>query len=262
MLEGRTAELDQLTSLLALARTGRSAALVLRGEAGIGKSALLEAAAGAAAPHDSEHGAPWGRVLRTTGVEAESELPFAGLHMLLHPVTDRVGALPAPQAAALRTALGLAGGAHDGPGDRFLTGVAVLSLLSELADDGPLLCVVDDAHWLDHASADALLFAARRLTAEGVVMLFAAREPHGPPFPAAGLPELRLAGIDDAAADRLLAAHAGDLPPYVRRQLLAEARGNPLALRELPAAQREGQLAAGGPPAAPGPGPARGHPNG
>ncbi|MEV0440674.1 AAA family ATPase [Streptomyces spectabilis] len=255
MLEGRTAELDQLTSLLALARTGRSAALVLRGEAGIGKSALLEAAAGAAAPHDSEHGAPWGRVLRTTGVEAESELPFAGLHMLLHPVTDRVGALPAPQAAALRTALGLAGGAHDGPGDRFLTGVAVLSLLSELADDGPLLCVVDDAHWLDHASADALLFAARRLTAEGVVMLFAAREPHGPPFPAAGLPELRLAGIDDAAADRLLAAHAGDLPPYVRRQLLAEARGNPLALRELPAAQREGQLAAAGPPAAPGPGP-------
>ncbi|QCX75537.1 Putative HTH-type transcriptional regulator [Streptomyces sp. YIM 121038] len=258
MLEGRTEELHQLTSLLALARTGHSAALVLRGEAGIGKSALLGAVAADGAGADgTPSAAPWGRVLRTTGVEAESELPFAGLHMLLHQVTDRVDALPAPQAAALRTALGLAGGTHGGPGDRFLTGVALLTLLSELADDGPLLCVVDDAHWLDHASADALLFAARRLTAEGVVMLFAAREPHAPPFPAAGLPELRLTGIDDDAADRILAAHAADLPPYVRRQLLAEAGGNPLALRELPAAQREGQLVASGPPSAPVPGPSR-----
>ncbi|MEI5099713.1 LuxR C-terminal-related transcriptional regulator [Streptomyces sp. PmtG] len=227
--------------------------MVLRGEAGIGKSALLDAAAASLT-----EAAPQGRVLRTTGVEAESELPFAGLHMLLHRVTDRVGALPDPQAAALRTALGLAG---DGPGDRFLTGVALLTLLSELADGdvggAPLLCVVDDAHWLDHASADALLFAARRLTAEGVVMLFAAREPHAPPFPAHGLPELRLTGLDDDAADRLLTAHAADLPPYARRQIRAEARGNPLALRELPAAQREGHLTTLGPSATPPPGQTR-----
>ncbi|MFD9906181.1 AAA family ATPase [Streptomyces sp. NPDC059063] len=241
MLEGRTEELAHLDNLLALARQGQSSALVVRGEAGIGKSALLSAVRETAK-------AAGATTLHTTAVEAETDLPYAGLHLLLHQVTDRVRDLPEPQAAALRAALGHTGG---GPGDRFLTGLAVLTLLAELADEGPLLCVVDDAHWLDHASADALLFAARRLAAEGVVLLFAVREPHAPAFPAPGLPELRLTGLDDGAARQLLAAHAADLPAYVRRQILTEARGNPLALLELPAAQREGHLAAYGPHAAP-----------
>ncbi|WJV49755.1 helix-turn-helix transcriptional regulator [Streptomyces flavofungini] len=242
MLQGRTAELDQLAALLARARQGESSALVLRGEAGIGKSALLSETAAMATDQDF-------RVLRTTAAETETDLPFAALHLLLHRHTDRISALPAPQATALRTALGPAPGAGptDGDGatsaaDRFLTGLAVLTLLAELADERPLLCVVDDAHWLDHASAEALLFAGRRLAVEGVVLLFAAREGHAPQFPAPGLPELRVDGIGEEAAADLLAEHAGDLPPYVRAEILGEARGNPLALRELPAAQREGHL--------------------
>ncbi|WP_189176008.1 AAA family ATPase, partial [Streptomyces lasiicapitis] len=243
MLRGRTRELTQLEAhLTRAAQQGESTALVLRGEAGIGKSALLtETAKTAEAQHF--------KVLRTTGMEAESELPFAALHLLLHRETDRIAALPAPQAAALRTALGLPGSTSEGgPSDGgrntdpFLTGLALLTLLAELAETQPLLCVLDDAHWLDQPSAQALLFAARRLAAEGVVLLFAVREPHAPRFPAPGLPELRLTGIDDAAAAHLLAEHAGDLPPYVHRHILTESRGNPLALRELPAAQREGHL--------------------
>ncbi|MFE6404894.1 helix-turn-helix transcriptional regulator [Streptomyces alboflavus] len=248
MLQGRAAELDQLTALLTRARQGHSSALVLRGEAGIGKSALLAETTALAEAQGF-------KVLRTTATETETDLPFAALHLLLHRDTDRIAALPAPQAAALRTALGLAPGAGAGHGptdgdgatsaaDRFLTGLAVLTLLAELADGQPLLCVVDDAHWLDHASAEALLFAARRLAAEGVVLLFAVREGHAPRFPAPGLPESRVTGIDDLAAADLLAEHAGDLPPYVRAEILSEARGNPLALRELPAAQREGHLGA------------------
>ncbi|MEU4578697.1 AAA family ATPase [Nonomuraea sp. ATR24] len=230
MLHGRADELAQIDRLLVAARDGRSAAVVIRGEAGIGKSALLEHTAAAA----------WDmRVLRTIGTEAESELPFAGLHLLLGRAADRVGTLPDRQAQALRGALGLE--PVSGP-ERFLVGLALLTLLAELAEEGPLLCLIDDAHWLDPASADALLFAARRLNAEGVVMLFAARDAHAPPFPAPGLTELRLAGLDHTAAADLLAEHARDLPPYARDQILTEARGNPLALRELPTAQREGQI--------------------
>ncbi|WP_367040340.1 AAA family ATPase [Streptomyces sp. Je 1-332] len=231
MLYGRGDEIARLDALLAQARQGHSAALVVRGEAGIGKSALLAHAA--ARSHDT-------RLLQATGIEAESELPFAGLHLLLHRVTDRIDTLPEPQARALRAALGLAPNA---PADRFLIGLAVLTLLADLADEaGSLLCLVDDAQWLDQASADALLFAARRLAADGVVMLFAARDAHAPPFPAQGLPELRLTGLDDETAGDLLAEHAGDLPRYVREQIRAESGGNPLALRELPAAQREGHI--------------------
>ncbi|MFD5702543.1 helix-turn-helix transcriptional regulator [Streptomyces lasiicapitis] len=245
MLQGRTRELTQLEAhLTRAAQQGESTALVLRGEAGIGKSALLTETAKAA---EAQHF----KVLRTTGMEAESELPFAALHLLLHRESDRIAALPAPQAAALRTALGLPGSTSEGEGeagnggrntDPFLTGLALLTLLAELAEHQPLLCVLDDAHWLDQPSAQALLFAARRLAAEGVILLFAVREPHAPRFPAPGLPELRLTGIDDTAAAHLLAEHAGDLPPYVHRHILTESRGNPLALRELPAAQREGHL--------------------
>ncbi|MER5256615.1 AAA family ATPase [Streptomyces sp. NPDC002855] len=241
MLYGRGSETALLDGLLAKARQGHSAALVVRGEAGIGKSALLAHAAATATAHATTHRTS---LLQATGIEAESELPFAGLHLLLHRVTDRIHDLPEPQAKALRAALGLAPSAR---ADRFLIGLAVLTLLADLAEgEGSLLCLIDDAQWLDQASADALLFAARRLAAEGVVMVFAARDAHAPPFPAQGLPELRLTGLDDEAAGELLAEHAGDLPRYVREQIRGESGGNPLALRELPAAQREGHIPAYG----------------
>ncbi|MGC5013749.1 helix-turn-helix transcriptional regulator [Streptosporangium sp. DT93] len=233
MFHGRTDERAVIDRLLADARRRRSGALVVRGEAGIGKSALLDHAAGAVAGDM--------RVLRGVGIEAESELPFAGLHLLLRGVADHIGALPARQARALRGALGTAPAAG---GDRFLTGLAVLTLLADLAEERPLLCLVDDAHWLDHASAEALLFAARRLDAEGVALVLAARDLHAPAFPAPGLAEVRLPGLDAADAEGLLAGHAADLPRHVRDQILREARGNPLALLELAAAQREGRLPA------------------
>ncbi|WP_354637383.1 ATP-binding protein [Kitasatospora camelliae] len=225
MLYGRAAESGQLRSLLLRAAEGASGALVLHGEAGIGKTALLDQLA-------AEAGAA--RVLRMTGIEAETELPFAALHQLLRPALDRLDQLPGPQADALRTAFGLA--APTGQ-DRFLTGLAVLTLLSEYAGEDPVLCLVDDAQWVDQASLDALTFAARRLDAEGVVMLLAMREPR--PL---GLPELRLEALDREAVTALLAEHAGaDLPPPVRERVAAQACGNPLALIELPRALSEDQ---------------------
>ncbi|MEV4065480.1 LuxR C-terminal-related transcriptional regulator [Nonomuraea dietziae] len=228
MLYGRQAEQAAVDELL----RARSGALIVRGEAGIGKSALLDYAGKKAQA----------RVLRVDGVESESDLPFAALHLLLRPVLDHLGALPEQQAQALRGALGLGAPTQ---GDRFLVGLATLSLLVELSAEGPVMCLVDDAQWLDGESADALLFAARRLHAEPVAALVAARETDGS-FSARGLPELRLAELDAAAARRLLAEQATDLPPAVRDQLIAEARGNPLALIELPrmltAEQRKGAL--------------------
>src|SRR5215468_2821610 len=245
VLYGRHQECAAVDRLLQAAREGHSGVLVLRGEAGVGKSALLAYAAGRARGMT---------VLRAAGVEAEVELPFAALHQLLRPLLDRLGHLPAPQAAALQAAFGLApapadrglGGGH--MGDRFLLSVGVLSLLADAAEQRPLVCLLDDAHWLDQASADALVFAARRLGAEGIGLLFAARDAELRGFDAPGLPELRLSGLDSTAAARLLADAAPSAPAAgVRDQLLAAAGGNPLALLELPAALSAVQLAARAP---------------
>ena len=221
MLNGRAAEQAAIDRLLDAARAGASGALVLRGDAGIGKTALLDYAAAAAAGF---------QVIRGTGIESEAELPFAGLHLLLRPALDRIGALPVPQRQAVEGAFGLAPAP---PGDPLLIGMAVLSLLSELAGDGPLLCLVDDAHWLDGSSAAALAFAARRLGEEGIALIMAARDGEGR-FPASGLPELRVAGLAPESAAALLDAQPADLTAALRYRILAEAQGNPLALIELP----------------------------
>ncbi|MGF1432274.1 AAA family ATPase, partial [Kitasatospora sp. LaBMicrA B282] len=229
MLYGRAGEQAALAGLLAGAREGRSGALVLRGEPGIGKSALLEYAA---------EQADGFTVLRATGVESEADLPFAGLHLLLAPALHLLPALPVPQRRALEAAFGLAAvdGPGGGPADRLLGGLATLGLLAESAAERPLLCLVDDAQWLDHSSAEALLLAARRLGREGLVLLFAARDGAGGPV-APGLPELRLAPLEPAAAAELLAARSGAAAELgLRYRVLAEAQGNPLALTELPAA--------------------------
>jgi len=231
VLCGRGDELAAIDRLLEGMRSGQAGALVLRGEAGIGKTALLDAAEGKAA------GA---RVLRVTGVESEAELPFAGLHALMRPALDEIGGLPERQAVALRGAFGLAEAAV---ADRFLVGLGVLSLVAELAESRPVLVLVDDAQWLDRASADALVFAARRLHAERAAVLAAARdEPPGGGLP--GLPELpglRVGGLDQASAERLLAGEG--LALAVRDQLIAEAAGNPLALIELSRGLSAGQRA-------------------
>src|SRR5688572_6589933 len=166
-LVNRTTELEHLDMLLADGRAGHSAALVLRAEAGVGKTALLRYAARRAAGF---------RVAQIAGVEAEMELPFAAVHQLCAPMLDRLDAIPAPQREALRVALGLATG---NPPDRFLIALATLSLLSAVAEERPLLCLVDDAQWLDDASAQILTFVARRLLAESIALVFAVREPAG-----------------------------------------------------------------------------------
>ena len=241
MLYGRGTEQDQIHRMLSRADDGAgdaggasaSSALVIHGEAGIGKTALLEYAAELAGP---------GRVLRTVGIESEMELAFGGLHQLLRPVTEHLDRLPEPQAAALNAAFGLSG---EPVRDRFTLGTAVLTALAEAASGGPLLCLIDDAQWLDRASLDALTFAARRLHAEGVVMLFGVRD-GVPGGQIAGLPQLKLHGLDPAAVDALLTDRAADLSPYARDQIVEQSQGNPLALLELPAAlsaeQRAGQL--------------------
>ena len=228
-MQGRAAERERIDRMLGDAGAGASSVLLIHGEAGIGKTALLDYAAARASGM---------RVLRIEGLESETELAFAGLHQLFLPIMDLVDRLPGPQAAALRAVFGLT---DDTVRDRFIIGLAVLSMLSEAAGDGTLLCLVDDVQWLDQASVDALTFAARRLQVEGVVMLFAARDTAGVAG-VRGLPVLRLAGLDQEAA----AALVPDLPPYVQERIMDEAQGNPLALRELSAAltpaQRAGQL--------------------
>jgi DNA-binding CsgD family transcriptional regulator len=230
-LRGRGDDCAQLDGLLERASTGRGGALMLRGEAGVGKTALLEYAIASA---------PTLRAIRVTGMESEMELAFAGLHQLCAPMLDQREPLPAPQRGALETAFGLTVGAVP---DRFLVGLAVLSLLSEVAQQRPLLCVIDDAQWLDRASAEALAFVARRLLAEPVVLLFAAREPSDV---LTGLPELLLEGLGDADARALLASVVpGRLDKRVADQVIAETRGNPLALLELPRGLSAAQLAGG-----------------
>lgn len=228
VLYGRSAETAAIDDLIARAGKGQGGALVLRGEAGAGKTALLDLAA--------SHGGPM-RVLRTTGVEAEADLAFAALHQLLLPVTGLLDALPEPQAEAVRGALGLA---PAGSGDRFLLAAGVLSLLAEAAAPDGLICVVDDFQWVDRPSADALLFAARRLRTEPIAMPLAVRGD----TPVPGLPSLEIAGLAEPAAAELLDA-GFTLAPPVRRELVALTGGNPLALREtarlLTDAQRAGR---------------------
>ncbi|GIG70259.1 ATP-binding protein [Phytomonospora endophytica] len=218
MLYGREAQLTALADALTRVREGGSAALVLRGEPGAGKTALLGHAAAEAKDMT---------VLRAAGVQVEAELPYAALHQVLRPALSLVDELPAPQASAIRGALGLAA---TGPPERFAVGLATLSLLAELAETRPVLCLVDNAQWLDRESADALSFAARRLHADRVGMLFAVRDT-GHDFRADGLDELPVPGLDEHAAAALLADSG--LSPELRSRVIAETGGNPLALREL-----------------------------
>jgi predicted ATPase len=183
MLIGRTKETAAIDRLLEGGRAGQSGVLVLRGEAGIGKSALLEQALKSATGFT---------VLRGAGIESESELAYAALHQILHPVFDRIERLPEPQAIALRAAFALSAETVE---ERFRVSLGVLGLLAEVAEEDPLLCVVDDAQWIDRASADALVFAARRLTLERIVLLFCARDDENRTFAAPGLPELRPAAL-------------------------------------------------------------------
>ena len=231
MLLGRRDECAVLDRLLEDARAGRSGVLVVRGEAGIGKTALLEYAVDAASDLS---------VLRAAGVEPERELAFAALAQFCAPLLDQLDRLPAPQQDALRITFGLAAGAVP---DRLLVGLATLGLLSEAAGERPLLCVIDDAQWLDRASAQALGFVARRLLAESVLVLFAAREATDL---LTGLPELVVDRLRDDDARKLLASVIpGRLDERVADQLLAETRGNPLALLELTRGLSSAQLAGG-----------------
>src|SRR6185312_1348358 len=208
----RERERAALDGLLGDLRLGRGGALVVRGEAGVGKSALLEYVVGAAADM---------RVAQAGGVESEMELAFASLHLLCAPLLDRLEDLPGPQRDALGVAFGLRAG---GAPDRFLVGLAVLTLLSEVAEERPLLCVVDDAQWLDQASAQVLTFAARRLLAEPVGLVFAAREPGGQ---LRGLTDLEVRGLPDPAARELLASVVRfRLDERGWDRILAEADGN------------------------------------
>ena len=229
-LVDRQRERQALDSLVQDLRSGRGRALVVRGEAGVGKSALLEYAAGAADM----------RVARAAGVESEMELAFAGLHQLCAPLLDRLEGLPVPQRDALGTAFGLRAG---GAPDRFLVGLAVLTLLSEAAGERPLLCLVDDAQWLDRASAQVLAFVARRLLADPVGLLFAVRDP-GEAL--GGLPDLEVRGLRDEDARGLLRSVVRvRLDEQVRDRIVAETHGNPLALLELPRGLSPAQLAGG-----------------
>jgi DNA-binding CsgD family transcriptional regulator len=212
-------------------RAGEGRALVVRGEPGVGKTVLLDYLAGRA---------PGCRVARAAGVQSEMELAFAGLHQLCAPMLDHAKSLPVPQREALLTAFGLSAGPVP---DRFLVGLAVVGLLSETAGERPLVCVVDDQQWLDHASAQALGFAARRLAADPVGLVFAARVP-GKDL--AGLPELVVEGLtDDDARGLLESVLTGPLDAQVREQIIADANGNPLALLELPRGLTPAQLAGG-----------------
>ena len=230
---GRSSESAMLDRLIEDARASRSGVLVVRGEAGIGKSALLRYAADKATGF---------RVARITGAEAELELPFAALHQIFTPLLDRLEALPEPQQDALRVALGIAAGAAP---DRFLVGLATLSLLAAVAEEQPLLCLVDDLQWLDEASAQVLGFVARRLLAEPIAIVFAVRSPADPPA-VSGLPELRVRGLGHDDASALLATVVpGRLDERVRERLIAETGGNPLALLELPRGMSAAELAGG-----------------
>jgi len=233
MLRGRRQQCRAVDGLLADVRAGRSRALVVRGEPGIGKTALLGYAADTAQDF---------QLVRAEGVESEMELPFAALHQLCGGMLGRLGALPGPQRDALGVAFGLCSGRVP---DRFLVGLAVLGLLSEVAADQPLLGLVDDGQWLDQASAQALAFVARRLDAESVALLFGTRD-LAAAGALAGLPALPLEGLSDADAQAILASVIpGPLDERVRDRIIAESGGNPLALLELPRGVTAAELAGG-----------------
>ncbi len=232
-LTDRRSERDALDRLVEAVRAGESRALVVRGDPGVGKTVLLDYLAGQASGAGC-------RVARAGGVQSEMELAFAGLHQLCAPMLSRAERLPVPQRDALQTAFGISTGP---PPDRFLVGLAVLSLLSEVAGERPLICVIDDEQWLDRASAQALGFVARRLAADPVGLVFAARDPGAE---LAGLPELEVDGLrDDDARALLESALSGPLDARVQDLIVAETRGNPLALLELPHGLTPAELAGG-----------------
>src|SRR5579859_3730286 len=232
-LTDRLGERQALDRLVDAVRADESRVLVIRGEPGVGKTALLDYLTGRASDAAC-------LVTRATGVQSEMELAFAGLHQVCVPVLSDMERLPGPQREALRTAFGLDEGP---PPDRFLVGLGVLGLLSEVAGKRPLIGVIDDVQWLDRASAQALGFVARRLAADPVGLVFAARDPGDE---LAGLPELKVEGLPDRDARALLeGALAGPLDARVRDLIIAETRGNPLALLELPRGLTTAELAGG-----------------
>lgn len=221
MLFGRDVECARIDAVLDAARERRSQAVVLRGEAGIGKSALLQYAV--------QHAEDF-LVLNALGVESDAELAFAGAQQLAGPIVHELVELPQLQSASLARAFAIEEGP---PPDRLTVSVSMLGLLAAVAERQPVLCVVDDAHWLDQASAQMLTFVARRLYAERVAILFAAREPELAVFPAAGVPDLRVGSLAPDAARELLLAHAPDLAETTAERLLELTEGNPLALLEI-----------------------------
>ena len=231
MLVGRDIETAHLAALLAQARHGSSASLVVHGEPGVGKSALLEALVADASD---------ALILQARGLEVEAPLAFAALHQLLLPVMRLREHLPSPQARALAVAFG----EEDGPSiDPFMVSVATLSMLTAAAEESTVLCVVEDAHWLDSATTNALLFCARRLGADRMLMVFSARDGAATAFRPDGIGELQLAALDPAGARELLRQRLGDAPaPEVTERLIAESGGNPLALLELPTELSPDQL--------------------
>jgi DNA-binding CsgD family transcriptional regulator len=230
---GRRGERATLGGLVAGARAGQSQVLVVRGEAGIGKTALLDYV---------ETCATGCQIVRIAGVEAEMELAYAGLHQICGPFLGRLDRLPDPQRIALSIAFGLTAG--DAP-DRFLVGLAVLDLLADGAEERPLICLFDDAQWLDRVSAQAIVFVARRLVAERIAVVAAIREPSDE-RDFSGLPELRVHGLSEGEAGQLLdSVVKGPVDPRVRDRIIAETRGNPLALLELPHAWTTAELADG-----------------
>lgn len=236
VLVGREPERQLLGALIEGARGGLAGTLVVRGEPGVGKSALLE---------ELVTGAGDATVLRTQGVAVEAPLVFAALHRLLRPLARLHARLPEPQARALRIVFGEEAGGSVEP---FLVGMATLSLLTTAAEENPVLCVVDDAHWLDPATAGALLFCARRLGADRVAMVFATRDGAWGSFDAHGLPETVLAGLDPVDSRTLLEGRLGSATADdVLERLVAESRGNPLALLELPGELTPGQLSGSAP---------------
>ncbi|HEY7961676.1 MAG TPA: AAA family ATPase, partial [Solirubrobacteraceae bacterium] len=230
MLYGRLGEQERVRALLDAARDRRSGALLVVGEPGAGKSALLDEARAEAGNMAA---------LEARGVESESRLPYASLYQLLRPALGALERIPRAQAAALESALGLR---EDAAPDLYRVPLAVLTLLAEVAEQGPLLCIVDDAQWIDHDSEQALVFAARRLHAEGVAMLFAAREHE---FQPGALPELRLRPLDAVPVRELLADRSGTaVTEDVARRVAAATGGNALAVAELASLLTPAQLAA------------------